>query len=162
MKLSILSLVVFAPLHSLNAVAQDYVPPADLSERGERARYLSENAFDMVDADRDGRLTLAEWRNKEWLTYSEFDHDRNGLLDATELKDMQCGGLGADTPNRPPLLRWCLSSAEQEFRRLSPSGRGISADSLASQARRGFEYNDLNRDGFVTREEQQLAIRRRR
>ncbi|WP_372706124.1 hypothetical protein [Brevundimonas sp.] len=116
----------------------------------------------MSDHDDDDRLSLAEWRGKEWLVYSQFDHDRSGQLDAREFDDKHCGGLGADIPSQPPQRLWCLASAAREFRRLSGRHGGITAESLAGQARRGFQFNDLNRDGFVTREEMRRAIQRHR
>lgn len=116
----------------------------------------------MSDQNGDGRLTMAEWHSKEWLVYSQFDHDRDGRLDSGEFNDKHCGGLGADIPSQPQLRTWCLSSAAREFRRLSGRQNGVSARSLAGQARRGFRFNDVNRDGFVTREEQVRAMQQRR
>jgi hypothetical protein len=153
-------LTACSAVYSAPVSPQTYVPPPDPAQRLERSRYLAENAFRLSDTNQDGRLSEAEWFAQEWLIYGEYDHNRDGRLSPEEFHDMRCGGYGADTPSRPPRRRWCLSSATREFRRLAGSRGAIVPESLAGQARRGFRFNDLDRGGYVTRDEQLRAIQR--
>ncbi len=130
-------------------VSQTTVSPQD---RLEAARERSIRAFDEADADRDGRLNRDEWRAKAWATYAPFDADQNVQISWAEFADMMCGGIDASSPHRG----WCENSARGEFRRLARSGV-IRPQAIWPGADRDFRRNDLDRDGFVTREERQRA-----
>lgn len=136
-----------------------YTPPADLQQRVARSAELSANRFSLADENGDGRLDLAEYAVGEWLPFADYDHGRDGGIDQEEFLDKQCGGYGADGAGAPPERQWCRNSARSQFRRMS-RGRGlITPASLAGQTRDRFRFNDLNHDGFVTRNEELAAAR---
>lgn len=59
---------------------------ADRNGRVSRAEYLANRtkAFARLDADRDGRLTFDEWSQRTTEKFARADNDRDGALDAGE------------------------------------------------------------------------------
>lgn len=129
--------------------AQDR-PPAPGPERLARAEYLSRNGFELADANHDGRLDRTEWLARHWTLFRDYDADGDERLSVEEYLDKNCGGLPQ------PHLGWCQNSARSDFRRYARRSF-ITRVSLAPSAGSNFRFNDLNRDGFVTRQEELSA-----
>lgn len=123
--------------------------PGPIAERL-RAEYLSREGFSLADANGDARLDRAEWLTRIWTVYRDHDADGDGRLSMEEFLDKDCGGLP------PPHLDWCRNSARSYFRRDARRGF-ITRDTLAGRAGANFRFNDLDRDGFVTRAEELSA-----
>jgi hypothetical protein len=117
----------------------------------DRAEYMARNAFELSDVDHDQRLDRAEWLAKYWLVYRDYDTDGDGRLSREEYLVKSCGN---DMPE--PHRGWCRNAFGAGFRSLSQRGF-ITPTSLSRDAWASFNFNDLNGDGYVTREEQMAA-----
>jgi predicted ferric reductase/Ca2+-binding EF-hand superfamily protein len=132
------------------AGADQRIDAAELQRAlGLRSPYLSQRVFALFDRNRDGyidrgefigwakRLVAGEAREKLWFAFQLYDHDGDGSLDLTELTRM---------------ISMAMAESEIMERTSQP------AEQLARVL---FNALDRNRDGRVSFEELEAAVRAR-
>jgi hypothetical protein len=130
------------------ASAQD-VQMLTPQERIAKNRAYQLKAQGTEDRNRDGRLDLSEWLSKEWAFLLEYDSDHDGRLSLAEYFAIYCfapsvGGTEATYAS-------CTRTRRDEFGAASRAPNFfITQDVYSAVARRYFENNDRNRDGFVS------------
>ena len=103
-----------------------------------------ENAFDELDLNEDGRLTLDEIRETVWTTLARADANNDVEIELTELLSAR------DEDER--LIR--LPNPESAFTRLDINANGVlSADELHAEVWQKLSASDRNANGDVTLEE---------
>ncbi|NJM84323.1 MAG: calcium-binding protein [Tabrizicola sp.] len=120
-----------------------------LAERGEPRGAMLMDAFDAMDADKDGKVTEAEIADHRRATFTAADADGNGLLSVQELKQM---GKAADEVRQDRRVARMME-------RMDADGDGsLSASELsAMQGSRMFARVDADKDGAITKAEVEAA-----
>lgn len=124
------------------------VTPALALVAGKAAQAEAPAAFQQIDADRDGRITRAEFDAARASAFSRADADRDGKLTVSELRALVPAGAGGDRPSRP--------SREQleRLRGIDRNGdRAIDAAEFGAIGQGLFSRIDANRDGVITPQE---------
>jgi Ca2+-binding EF-hand superfamily protein len=105
----------------------------------------------LLDADRNGRITKAEWAKAADL-FSELDKNQDGELDISELM-----GPPPEGAERPP-GEGNGGFGPQFFRQMDRNNDGkISLDEAGPRIKQRFQQLDRNGDGFITPEELRSA-----
>ncbi len=110
-------------------------------------------AFARRDRDRDGALTQAEAPGRMAARFAQFDANRDGRLTAGELRAGQVALRGQRGPK---------PAGRQPLRADADSDGAISRAEADNHIRARFARLDLNRDGYVTRDERRAHRQSRR
>lgn len=143
-----------ALLGSGAAFAQPATPPVapPATERGPRGEYGA-RMFELLDANRDGRITFEE----AWLfataRFTAADADRSGGLSLQEFGGLRMGR--ADAPTPPPERAARMEQRRGAmFRALDANSDGqVTLDEIRPAMQARFRAADANADGAVARDE---------
>ena len=138
------------------ALAQSAVPSPAAPAKPDRSARI----FEMLDANRDGRITWEE----SWAVVTErfnaADADRSGGLSQAEFGNLRLRGEGASAP-RPEWAQRMEQHRAGMFRALDANSDGqVTLAEMQGPAQARFRAMDANSDGAITRDE--LPQRRHR
>jgi len=141
-----------ALLGSASAFAQPAPPPAAppaTDARPDRGGRM----FELLDANRDGRITFEEAWTLVTARFSTADTDRSGGLSLQELGNLRM--RHADAPTPPPERAARMEQMRGGmFRALDANSDGqVTLDEIRPAVQARFRSADANADGAVTREE---------
>ncbi|HOS42678.1 MAG TPA: EF-hand domain-containing protein, partial [Armatimonadota bacterium] len=121
-------------------VALCLAPGRAVAQASDKALTVEER-FQMLDRDRDGRLTLKEFPNE--AIFRQLDRNQDGVVTLEEMKR----GMGTAEERRQP--ETVGDTPEQRFRNLDRDRDGrLSPRELGDPAL--FAKMDFNRDGFIS------------
>lgn len=114
-----------------------------------RGRYLSENAWDLFDVDKDDRLTWAEYQEMSWASWLSMLEEGRCTFTLQQYLDAKHPPLpeGADQTMRNDMLRL----SERSFHELDRGHKGYITRSDIGASRWQFNKLDLNNDRVLTR-----------
>lgn len=157
-----------------DAEVQAYLTLQDKGRQFSTSFYVQEqgrNWFQILDSNRDGRLSPRELQNA-WTRLSSYDKNNDGVIDANELPlqfrvvfnpagnqqfVVAGGGMAFGGPTRntfyPP-------QAPLWFRKMDRNGDGDVSRSEFLGPREDFERLDRNRDGLLDADEAAAATKR--
>lgn len=129
------------------AFAQPAAPAAPAGpDRGARM-------FEMLDANRDGRVTWDETWSVATTRFTGADADRSGGLSQAEFANLRPRREGAPAP-RPERAQHMEQRRGAMFRALDANSDGqVTLAEMQGPAQARFRAMDANSDGAVTREE---------
>ena len=109
--------------------------------------------FDKVDANKDGKVTLAEAKAAEKERFASVDANKDGRLTKAELEAHHAAMRG-NRPEKPEHRGKHKNHGEHFFAKLDTNGDGaIDATESAAKAEKMFARMDDNGDGVVTKDE---------
>ena len=110
--------------------------------------------FERLDADHDGKVSLAEYEAGRMMQFKRMDTDGNGSLsfaeiDAATAAAAQRGGPMADM----------MKARNEALKAADANGdQSISADEFKAYVDAEFKKMDTNNDGYLTPDEMQAAM----
>lgn len=110
-------------------------------------------SFETLDADGDGKVTIAEFRAHAEAGFAEADADGDGLLTAQE--------LAARAEARAAQRIAAMIERLIQWRDTDGDGALSAAELSAGMGERLFARTDVNRDGVITAEEFEAARSKR-
>lgn len=109
--------------------------------------------FEKIDANKDGKVTLAEAKAAEKTRFAAIDTNKDGRLTTQELAAHRAAKHGDKTPN-PERAKKHKGHGAKFFAKLDTNGDGaIDASESAAKAEKMFARMDDNGDGVVTKDE---------
>lgn len=131
------------------AIAQPATPPAEGAARPDRGARM----FQMLDANRDGRITWDEAWAFVTTRFGTADADRSGSLSVEEFGTLRMRGADAQAP-RPENAARMEQMRGGMFRALDADRNGqVTLDEVRPMVEARFRAADVNGDGAVLREE---------
>lgn len=122
---------------------------------GAAARSALEVGFEEADADRDGRVSIAEMERQQQKRFQERDLNLDGQIELFEFRRPEPPGLSEEGRRQ-----WSASRAMQ-FEALDRDKNGrMSFDEFANTARLAFVFGDQDKDQFLTWAELQTYVER--
>lgn len=109
--------------------------------------------FEKIDANKDGKVTLAEANAAEKARFTAIDANKDGRLTTEELQAHRASKHG-DKPVNPERANKHKEHGAKFFAKLDANGDGaIDATESAAKAEKMFARMDDNSDGVVTKDE---------
>jgi hypothetical protein len=109
--------------------------------------------FEKIDANKDGKVTLAEAKAAEKTRFAAIDADKDGRLTTQELEAHRASMHG-DKPANPERAHKHKGRGAKIFAKVDANGDGaIDATESAAKAEKMFARMDDNGDGVVTKDE---------
>lgn len=109
--------------------------------------------FEMLDSNRDGRITWDESWTFATTRFNAADADRSGGLSQAEFANLRPGREGASAP-RPEWAQRMEQRRAGMFRALDANSDGqVTLAEMQGPGQARFRAMDANADGAVTREE---------
>jgi Ca2+-binding EF-hand superfamily protein len=109
--------------------------------------------FEKIDANKDGKVTLAEAKAAEKTRFAAIDTNKDGRLTTEELQAHRASKHG-DKPAHPERANKHKEHGAKFFAKMDANGDGaIDATESAAKAEKMFTRMDDNGDGVVTKDE---------
>lgn len=109
--------------------------------------------FEQIDANKDGKVTLAEAKAAEKARFTAADTNKDGRLTTEELQAHRASMHG-DRPGNAERAHKHKGHGEKFFAKVDVNGDGaIDATESAAKAEKMFARMDGNSDGVVTQDE---------